>query len=79
MELEVGLTTPSPRPPPSSPAVLREVMTPKSGQSAHSMSLAKARLMILNWKNENTLSVRRMGYKTEAAGCHPRTTRMKPV
>lgn len=55
MELEVGLTTPSPRPLPSSPAVLREGMTPKSGQSAYSMSLAKARLMILNWKNENTL------------------------
>lgn len=45
-------------------------MAPRSGPSAHSISLAEARLMSLNWVNEYTLSVERMGCKTEAAGCH---------
>lgn len=45
-------------------------MAPRSGPSAHSISLAEARLMSLKWENEYTLSVERMGCKTEAAGCH---------
>ena len=71
---EVELT----RLPSTPPEVPREGMRPRSGQSAYSVSLAEARLMRLSWENE-TLFVERMGYKTEAAGCHFSTTRIKPV
>lgn len=53
-------------------------MVHRFGQLPYSLSLANARLMRLNWEIQNPLSVERMGCKTETAGCHLSTTRIKP-